>query len=85
MTQIWYDLITCESELHGWVSQTPCPMLGHLGTREATRMRMAYSRQAVINCFFCKSNGGKACLHDPIASRSKICLDHSVVKATLTV
>ena len=25
------DLITCESELHGWVSRMPCPMLSHMG------------------------------------------------------
>ena len=26
------DLITSESELHGWVSRIPCPMLSHIGT-----------------------------------------------------
>ena len=25
------DLITYESELHGWVSKVPCPMLSHIG------------------------------------------------------
>ena len=27
------NLITCESELHGWESRMPCPILSHMGTR----------------------------------------------------
>ena len=27
------DLITCESELHGWVSRMPCPILSHMSVR----------------------------------------------------
>ena len=26
------DLVTCESELHGWISRMPCPILSHMGT-----------------------------------------------------
>ena len=32
------DLITGESEMHGWVSKMPCPMLSHIGTRAGRRL-----------------------------------------------
>ena len=27
------NLIICESELHGWESRMPCPILSHMGIR----------------------------------------------------
>ena len=28
------SLMTCDAELHGWVSRMQCPMLSHMGTPE---------------------------------------------------
>ena len=33
------DLITCESELHCWISRMPCPILSHMGIWKRCFMR----------------------------------------------
>ena len=33
------DLIRCESELHGWISRMPCPILSHMGSSEVATAR----------------------------------------------
>ena len=42
------DLITCESQLHSWVSRMPCPMLSHMGTAS---IGLPVSRKRVDDCW----------------------------------